>query len=389
MFGPWESFEECVADMMQHYDEETAQKVCAALHHKLTGEWPGQSSPVAKGAELAGPIVRKNEAQRIAYAPVLVPGEADSDGEILTKDEIERVAHEWMASYRNTDVHHSMNNVAVPVESYITPQPMMVTAYGKSYTVPEGTWIMGAKFHPEPWEAIMKGELTGFSIMGVKRDSLNAAYKGEEALKRTLLRDLGPDWVPVFVSAVDEPAVPKAKFFAFKAAGWWSRLMGKKEGRVVSDSNYKKLKAAMEALTDLLGLAERERGAKESEVDMTKEELQEVLKESIDSALAPIHERLEAVEKGQEPEEPEAPDALQSEIDALKERLSDAEGKVETLEAEKQSLEQDVEAAKATLEAAKSRLRISPRALSEEGEAPPVQKNRDTFGRFRPQGGSK
>lgn len=49
------------------------------------------------------------------------------------------------------------------------------------------------------------------------------------ALKRTLLRDLGVDWVAPFVSVVDEPAVPKAKFFALKARALGSMEWAKQQ----------------------------------------------------------------------------------------------------------------------------------------------------------------
>ena len=38
------------------------------------------------------------------------------------------------------------------------------------------------------------------------------------AFKKTLLKDLGPNWEANFVSIVDRPAVPKAKWFALKMA---------------------------------------------------------------------------------------------------------------------------------------------------------------------------
>jgi len=175
--------------------------------------------------ELTGPIVRKDSAKRIAYAAVLVPGEPDTDypaGEkILTRDEVERVAHEWLASYRNVDIQHTLNNVAVPVESYILPMEMTVSHYDRVFTLPAGTWILASKIlNDEVWEGIVTGKLTGYSVMGISRDELNrsdGSVPKSASMKRTLLRDLGEGWIAAFVSIVDEPAVPKAKFFALKA----------------------------------------------------------------------------------------------------------------------------------------------------------------------------
>ena len=173
--------------------------------------------------EVAGPIVRKNAALRIGYAAVLVPGEPDSDGEVLSAEKIEEVAHGWMESYRNVDLMHTLNNTGVPVESYILPEAMKVVAYGEPMLLPAGSWILASKLSEEAWSGVESGVLTGYSVMGIKRAHLTAAMKTEEdvldetAFKRTLLEDLGPEWIASHVSVVDHPAVPKAKFFALKS----------------------------------------------------------------------------------------------------------------------------------------------------------------------------
>jgi hypothetical protein len=174
--------------------------------------------------ELSGPIVYKSaDEQRIAYAAVLVPGEPDSDGEVLTAEKIEEAAHGWMESYRNVDLMHTLNNTGVPVESYILPEAMKVAAYGNDIELPAGTWILASKLSEEAWVGVKDGTLTGYSVMGIKKAHLESATKSAEgaidvaAFKRTLLQDLGPDWVAAFVSVVDHPAVPKAKFFALKS----------------------------------------------------------------------------------------------------------------------------------------------------------------------------
>ena len=115
--------------------------------------------------ELTGPIVMKNASKRIAYAAVLVPGEPDSDGETVTKEKIEQAAHEWMQSYRNVDLQHTLNNVAVPVESYVLPMDMEVDMQGVKTILPAGTWVLASKVLDEAtWDRIEKGELTGTAL---------------------------------------------------------------------------------------------------------------------------------------------------------------------------------------------------------------------------------
>lgn len=173
--------------------------------------------------ELTGPIVRKDPARQIAYAAVLVPGEADTDGDALTAEKIEEVAHGWLENYGNIDLQHNLvQQDARPVESYVSANEMPVTlADGTERTLPAGSWVLATKVQDaEVWKGIESGRYTGYSVMGVRAKALKdaAATKSAPALKRTTLSDLGPDWVAPFVSIVEEPAVPAAKFFTLKAA---------------------------------------------------------------------------------------------------------------------------------------------------------------------------
>jgi hypothetical protein len=170
--------------------------------------------------ELAGPILWKRKSKQIAYGAVLVPNEPDSDGDILTAEKIEEAAHMWLADYSNIDLQHSLNNVqARAVESYITPVDMRVTLRGVDSILPAGTWIMATRIDDaEVWKDVESGKLSGYSIMGVRRNAAMKSIDDASEKRRTMLADLGADWICPFVSLVDEPAVPKAKFFAIKEA---------------------------------------------------------------------------------------------------------------------------------------------------------------------------
>lgn len=254
--------------------------------------------------ELTGLIVMKNAAKRIAYAAVLVPGEEDSLGEPpISADRVEKAAHEWMEHYRHVDLQHGLNNVGVPVESYLLPEDMTVkdVYQGKDMFLPKGTWILGSKTDEKTWDMVEKGALTGYSIMGIRK---SAALKSEKdtVLKgqRTLLKDLGEDWIAACVSFVDTPAVPKAKFFALKSKdeivedadeankpSLWDRITAaisgketsKKEGRKFSEPVINKLKDLESILAELLAEAEAERAEKSEEGgdEVNKEEVREML----------------------------------------------------------------------------------------------------------------
>lgn len=229
--------------------------------------------------ELTGPFVFKDSKRQIGYAAVLVPGEPDSDNESLTADKVEEVAHGWMESYRNIDLQHSLNNLeAHPVESHVLRQAEQVNIDGVVTTLPKGTWVLASKFNDEKtWQDIESGKYQGYSVMGVQRKVVKEAATKSMAFsfKKTLLEDLGDDWIATHVSVVDEPAVPKAKWFALKSAkpSLTERIKGAfttsaepvfKEGRKFSAATFKALKDAHSAIEALISEAEKERETKAS-----------------------------------------------------------------------------------------------------------------------------
>jgi len=373
-----------------------------------------------EGAELTGPIVKKDAKERIVYAAVLVPGEPDRDFErgekILSAEEIERVAHGWMENYQNVDLMHTLNNTAVPIESYILPGDMEVEFGGKSHILPKGTWVLASKVQDEKvWDQVEKGKLTGYSVMGMRKTALKAAEKKEDvtaSLKRTLLKDLGDDWIAPFVSIVDEPCVPKAKFFAIKQAPeadpgeqsptWIAKLKSLfgggeepavKEGRRFSETTYSNLKAAVEALGALIKEAEEERkfkgkksgsgkaAPKEGDDEVTKEEMQAIMQEAVKSALEPIDARISAIEKATKSAEPG--EGQDSAGEGAEGAAKGAEGADTGDDPSKEVLKR--------LEDIEKRLgKAAPKSLAgQDGEGEPAQKgvadygDRDTYGRKR------
>ena len=364
-WGSWAGdYDGCIKALSDKPGITNPEALCAWMHFEAEGVWPGEKAKAEKGAELTGPIVFKNDEQRIVFAAVLVPGEPDFDydkGEkILTKEEIQRVAWKWLEDYSNIDVMHGLNNVAIPVESYLLPVKWNVTAYGKSMELPEGTWIMGSRVKDDVvWKDVKEEKLTGFSVMGIPKTALkgiiekaakgiNIADEFNAALKRVLIKDLGADWLAPFVSIVDEPCVPKAKFFAIKSKdieidevkkkGILEKIKDaftvEKKGRVISDATFGDLKKAWESLGKLITKAEGEREKesskqKESEIEMTNEEIQVLVEKAINEKLKPLSERLELITnklaemKEPEPEPEPAPKAVEPTEEELAKKAKD------------------------------------------------------------------
>jgi hypothetical protein len=280
--------------------------------------------------ELTGPIVWKNAAKRLAFGAVLVPGEPDSDGDILTAEKIADVAHDWLADYGNIDLQHSLNNVAEPVESYVTTEDMTVTVKSEEVTLPAGSWILGSRVNDDDlWDKVVKGELSGYSVMGVKNTVMKSAKKGQDvALKRTTLADLGPGWVAPFVSLVDEPAVPKAKFFALKAkqiedeesqGGFFSRVF-KKQPNKENDMDAKEVQALIDA-------SNKER---DTQIAALKSELDELKNADVKTADDPEPD-VPAVNSDEPAAVKSEPTELEKRFDAVEKSISDVTEKLTKL----------------------------------------------------------
>lgn len=179
--------------------------------------------------DLVAPIVSKSSDElRIVSGPVLVPGEKDRDGDVVTKDEIREYAYDYMEKYRIVDANHSVQKVASPVESWLTREPKTVKSVDDvELDLPPGTWMMTARIEDDnEWQAVKNGEYTGFSIMAVKASAKDAAPKSmlftREGLAikskngRTTLADLEHDVFVPAVSLASNPAVPKSKYVAVK-----------------------------------------------------------------------------------------------------------------------------------------------------------------------------
>lgn len=235
--------------------------------------------------ELTAPVVWKDEAKRIVYGPVLTPGEKDSDGDSVTAEKIEQVAHTFLETYGNLDSMHTLTTVARPVESYIAPADLVF----EHQLVPKGSWIMGARVADEAvWKNVQQwqaGGFGGFSIMAVPKQSAeDVAQKREAVSKRVTLRDIeaaGHDWEVILVSLVDKPAVPSAKWLAVKREEpkFWDRF---------KDA--------------LLGTAEKaqEHDDEQEMEDMDAEEMKKVFGEVIDEKVKPLTDRMDALDKERE-----------------------------------------------------------------------------------------
>ena len=102
----------------------------------------------------------------IVYEPLT----EDTDGNFMTAEEIQKAARWFVKNGDKVDIQHSYEAAegATVVESYITPCDFMIS----DTPVIKGTWVMTVEIdNAQLWDAVQKGEITGFSMGGVGKYS--------------------------------------------------------------------------------------------------------------------------------------------------------------------------------------------------------------------------
>jgi len=132
--------------------------------------------------------VEPDQWERKTWAPVLIPGEVDKQGDLVPEVEIERAAHEFLKTFRNIDTDHNLlSGKGVPVESWTLKEAttFVLPDGTESREYPVGTWMLGIEWSEEAWKRITAGELTGLSIFGeaasLPVDALTAAAESAKA----------------------------------------------------------------------------------------------------------------------------------------------------------------------------------------------------------------
>jgi len=105
-------------------------------------------------------ILIKNEAEHFVMGEVYVPLSADTDDDFLLKEDVRKMAWNFLAKGRHLQIdtgHDLIPNGCVVVESFI--------ARKGDPEFKEGSWVMGVQVtDPDIWNAVQKGELNGFSF---------------------------------------------------------------------------------------------------------------------------------------------------------------------------------------------------------------------------------
>ena len=111
-------------------------------------------------------FVAKEVKGEMVLGVVLAPGEKDADGDVFTKEEIEKACWDYNTNFFNVAYRHGVmltKEEAELLESYIAPVDMEINGE----KVPAGTWLQRWRVKDEGLrKKIADGEIVGFSIGG-------------------------------------------------------------------------------------------------------------------------------------------------------------------------------------------------------------------------------
>lgn len=114
-------------------------------------------------------IVKYDNEKRIIYGVVFQPETPDSDGEVISEEEIEKAMIGYMEDLQRFDTEHDLkirDDVKL-IENYIAPQDLQFTYRDKDTTIKKGSWIQGVRVYNDSlWQDIQDGNITGFSPWG-------------------------------------------------------------------------------------------------------------------------------------------------------------------------------------------------------------------------------
>lgn len=117
-----------------------------------------------------GKIVKKDSENHFVTGVVYEPLTEDSQGDFMTEAEITKAAYWFAKNGNNVDIQHSfkaLENASV-VESWVAKADFEI----EGETVKKGTWLMTVEIQDSKvWNAIEKGEITGFSMGGIAHSS--------------------------------------------------------------------------------------------------------------------------------------------------------------------------------------------------------------------------
>jgi len=149
----------CGAEVAHVKGKPCSEQECPKCGTKMVGKSKSEKADYGDAME----IIKADKTKQIVYGVFLWPEKADTDGDIISIDDIEKVAHNFLVEYRDIDEMHAKKTTnADIVESFIAWKDNL-EYYGKMLS--HGAWAGAIHVKDKAvWEKIEKGEYKGFSV---------------------------------------------------------------------------------------------------------------------------------------------------------------------------------------------------------------------------------
>lgn len=275
----------------------------------------------------------------IIKGPAMIPGRVDRGGDDpLTIEEIKKAENQFMADYKIIDVQHNFKKLTEPFESEIIQKQIEFN----DRTYPPGTWFLTTIIKdPIIQEAILKGELTGYSPAAMpdkNYDELKRVIPEYLVAKSKQFKDYSK-WFVMTVSLVDVPDMPDSVFKVMNMEDFITTKIIKKEAdKLTKEENEN---GAMALLRDMFAhIIKKEAKVDENKYESGLEAKVTELKtenENKDKKIAKLEKRLEKLEKADEKQEDKEEDEKESKDKDKnkKEKKDDKEGDKENKDKQK------------------------------------------------------
>lgn len=143
-------------------------------------------------------LVVKNDDMMRAYGVVYAPDQEDAHGDTADADTIRKAQAEFMREGRlkNIDTEHSFTSEM----AYVAECWLVRKGDALFPDEPEGSWAVGIQIgDPDLWKQLKSGELTGISLAGIARMEPGP---DDPAHPRYTEKDAAPGWVERFIKAL-------------------------------------------------------------------------------------------------------------------------------------------------------------------------------------------
>lgn len=294
-----------------------------------------QESDGSAAFQSFGRILKADNASHFVTGIVYEPMVEDTDGNYMTAEEIEKAAHWFMKHGGDVDIQHCFQKAegVDVVESFVAKSDMEM----EGQKISKGTWIMTMEVENDSvWNAISKGEITGFSMGGIGNFS-SEDDDLPQIEKRSVVKGIFGKLAKPFGMEVMEDKELGKDLKGCKAV--------EKAGKSLSSKNLAALRQISASLTEFLaGFAEPDvsgisdmgssvdvaKSGKENsrmeDIQMTQEEVQRIVEEAVAKAVEPVLQQLGELAKAEDTPKDKAKNESTQE---KKKEMTDKKGKAE------------------------------------------------------------